>query len=138
MRDYDQIYIDGSWVTPTGSASIDVIDASTEQVMGHVPEGTPADVDAAVAAARHAFESWGFTPAEERQKYLARLAEELGARSQEIAEVISGEVGMPLMWSTIIQAGLPAGNMAKYAELLDNYEFEEHIGQSWVVREPVG
>jgi acyl-CoA reductase-like NAD-dependent aldehyde dehydrogenase len=138
MRDYDKLYIDGAWVPSSGSGTIDVIDASTEAVMGHIPEGTPADVDAAVAAARTAFESWGFTPADERQKYLQRLAEELGARSQEIAEVISGEVGMPIMWSNIIQAGLPAGNMAKYAALLDSYDFEETIGHSLVVREPVG
>jgi acyl-CoA reductase-like NAD-dependent aldehyde dehydrogenase len=138
MRDFDRIYIDGAWVPSSGSGSIDVVNASTEDVMGHVPEGNPADVDAAVVAARAAFETWGFTPTEERQKYLARLAEELGSRSQELAEVISGEVGMPIMWSNIIQAGLPAGNMAKYAELLDHYEFEEQIAQSWVVREPVG
>ena len=89
MRDYDKIYVDGGWVPSAGSGSIEVINASTEEVMGHVPDGAPADVDAAVAAARAAFETWGFTPADERQKYIARLAEELGARSQELAHVRS-------------------------------------------------
>jgi acyl-CoA reductase-like NAD-dependent aldehyde dehydrogenase len=138
MRDFDKVYIDGAWVPSTGTGTIDVINASTEQVMGHIPEGTPDDVDAAVAAAKRAFETWGFTPREERAKYLQRLAEELGARSQEIAEVISGEVGMPIMWANLIQAGLPTGNMAKYAEMLDDFPFEERVNNSLIVREPVG
>jgi acyl-CoA reductase-like NAD-dependent aldehyde dehydrogenase len=138
IREYTKIYIDGAWVPSEGSSSIDVINSSTEQVMGRIPEGTAGDVDKAVAAARQAFETWGVTPKEERQKLLQRLAEELSARSAEIAAVISGEVGMPALFSTIIQAGLPAANAAKYAEILDRFEFEERVGNSLVVREPVG
>jgi acyl-CoA reductase-like NAD-dependent aldehyde dehydrogenase len=138
MREYDKIYIDGAWVPSAGSGTIEVINASTEQVMGSIPDGAPADVDAAVAAAKAAFETWGFTPREERAKYHQRLAEELGARSQELAEVISGEVGMPIMWSNLVQAGLPTGNMAKYAELVGDFPFEERVGNSLIVREPIG
>jgi acyl-CoA reductase-like NAD-dependent aldehyde dehydrogenase len=138
IRNYDQLYIDGAWVASSGEGTIDVIDASTEQVMGHIPEGTPADVDRAVAAARAAFETWGSTAKEERQKHLQRLAEELAARSGEIAEVIAGEVGMPVFMATLIQAGLPTANAAKYAELLDRFEFEERVGNSLIVRDPVG
>ena len=138
MRDHDKFYIDGAWVEPDGKGTIEVINASTEEVMGHVPEGTPADVDRAVAAAKAAFDTWGYTPKEERGKYLQRLAEGLAARSAEIGEVISQEVGMPLMWANMIQAGLPVGNAANYVEILENYEFEEEIGNSLVVKEPVG
>jgi acyl-CoA reductase-like NAD-dependent aldehyde dehydrogenase len=138
MLDRDKVYIDGAWVPSAGSGSIEVVNASTEQVMGHIPDGTPADVDAAVAAAKRAFETWGFTPREERAKYIQRLAEEFGARSQEIAEVISGEVGMPILLANLVQAGLPAGNMAKYAEMLDDFPFEQQIGHSLIVREPIG
>ena len=106
--------------------------------MGSIPDGTASDVERAVAAARRAFEGWAATPVEERQKYMVRLNEALQARSPEIAEVISGEVGMPVTWSTMIQAGLPAGNMQTYATLLDTFEFEETIGNSLVVKEPVG
>jgi acyl-CoA reductase-like NAD-dependent aldehyde dehydrogenase len=106
--------------------------------MGHIPDGTPADADRAVAAAKAAFETWGYTPKEERGKYLQRLAEGLAARSAEIGEVISEEVGMPIMWSNMIQAGLPVGNAANYVEILDAFEFEEEIGNSLVVKEPVG
>jgi len=138
MRNYEQIYIDGAWVASDGRGAIDVVNAATEQVMGSIPNGSPSDVSKAVAAAKTAFETWSQTPVEERQKYLVRLNEALQARSAEIAEVIAGEVGMPITWSTMIQAGLPAGNMQTFATLLDTFEFEEEIGNSLVVKEPVG
>jgi acyl-CoA reductase-like NAD-dependent aldehyde dehydrogenase len=138
MRDYSDIYIDGAWVPSDGTGTIEVIHAGSEEVMGSIPEGVPSDVDKAVAAARRAFEDWSQTPVEERQKYLVRLNEALQARSPEIAETIAGEVGMPITWSTMIQAGLPAGNMQTFATLLDTFEFEEEIGNSLVVKEPVG
>lgn len=138
MRNYDHIYIDGAWVASDGRGAIDVVNAATEQVMGSIPNGSVSDVAKAVAAAKTAFETWSQTPVEERQKYLVRLNEALQSRSAEIAELIAGEVGMPITWSTMIQAGLPAGNMASFATLLDTFEFEEEIGNSLVVKEPVG
>jgi len=138
MRDYDKLYIDGAWVPSTGSGTIDVINASTEQVMGHIPEGTPEDVDKAVAAAKTAFETWGQSAPAERQKVLQALAEELGARNQEIAETITGEVGMPMFLSQMIQAGLPQAVAGTYVQLLDEFQWEEEIGNSLVIHEPVG
>jgi len=138
MRDYSNIYIDGAWVPSDGDGAIEVINAGTEQVMGSIPEGTSTDVDKAVAAAKDAFEAWSTTPVEERQKYLVRLNEALQARSADIASTVAGEVGMPITWSTMIQAGLPAGNMQTFATLLDSFQFEEEIGNSLVVKEPVG
>jgi aldehyde dehydrogenase (NAD+) len=138
MREYDQIYIDGAWVASEGSGSIDVINAATEEVMGRIPNGVAADVDKAVAAAKAAFTSWSQTDVEERQKYLQRLHEGFVARGGEIAEVIAGEVGMPITWSTMIQAGLPTMNMESYANLLGDMQWEETIGNSLVVKEPVG
>lgn len=138
MHEYTQIYIDGAWVPSDGDGSIEVVNAGTEEVMGSIPAGAASDVDRAVAAARAAFETWSQTDVEERQKQLQRLQEGLAARSAEIAEVIAGEVGMPITWSNMIQAGLPAGNLATFATLLDTFEFEEEIGNSLVVKEPVG
>ncbi|WP_420452960.1 aldehyde dehydrogenase family protein [Ilumatobacter sp.] len=138
MRNHDQIYIDGAWVASAGEGSIDVVNAATEQVMGSIPDGNESDAARAVAAAKAAFESWSQTPVEERQKYLVRLNEALQARGAEIAETIAGEVGMPITWSNMIQAGLPAGNMQTFATLLDTFRFEEEIGNSLVVKEPVG
>jgi len=138
MPDFTNIYIDGAWIPSDGSGSIEVVNAATEQVMGSIPDGAASDVDKAVAAASRAFESWSQTPVEERQKYLVRLNEALQARSAEIAQTISQEVGMPVTWSTMIQAGLPAGNMQTFATLLDSFPFEEEIGNSLVIKEPIG
>ncbi len=134
----DKLYIEGQWVPSTGSGTIDVINASTEDVMGRIPEGTPADVDRAVAAARTAFESWSQTDPQERAKFLQALADGLGARNQEIAETICGEVGMPMFLAQLIQAGLPTAVAGSFVSLLDEFAFEERIGNSLVVREPVG
>jgi aldehyde dehydrogenase (NAD+) len=138
VKDFDKLYIDGSWVQPDGSSTIDVIDASTEEVMGHIPAGTSADVDKAVQAAAAAFDEWSQTPADERGKYIQRIAEGLEARQQEIAETIAGEVGMPIAMSGMIQAGLPIANFKNMVEILGDYQWEETIGNSLVVKEPVG
>ncbi len=138
MQDRDKLYIDGAWVPSTGTDTIDVINAATEEVMGRIPEGTTDDVDRAVAAAKAAFGGWRDTPADERAKYILRLQEGLAARMQEIAEVITGEVGMPITFSNMIQAGLPTAVMGSYVEIVNNFPFEEQMGSSLVVREPVG
>jgi acyl-CoA reductase-like NAD-dependent aldehyde dehydrogenase len=138
MQTYDKLYINGAWVTPAGSGTIDVISASTEVVMGRVPEGTPADVDRAVAAARDAFNDWAQTAKDERGKYLQRIGEGLAARMTDIATTIAGEVGMPMRLSQMIQAGLPTAVMSSYPQILEEFPFEEQINNSLVVREAVG
>ncbi len=134
----DKIYIDGAWVPSTGTGTIDVINATTEAVMGTIPEGTAEDVDKAVKAARAAFDTWSTTSTEDRAKYLLRIQEGLQARSDEIANVISQENGMPLGLSKIVQAGLPAMNFGIFSGMLAGYEFTEKVGTSEVVKEPVG
>jgi aldehyde dehydrogenase (NAD+) len=138
MQAYDKIYIDGAWIPSTGEGTIDVVNASTEQVMGSIPEGTAADVDKAAQAASAAFESWSQQSLDDRLKHIQQLAEGLQARSEEIATTISGEVGMPINFSKMIQAGLPAGTTASVLETAKNFEWEKQIGNSLVVREPVG
>jgi acyl-CoA reductase-like NAD-dependent aldehyde dehydrogenase len=138
MHERDRLYIGGSWVPSAGSGTIDVINSATEEVMGRIPDGTPADVDTAVAAAKGAFTSWSLTPKEERAKYLQRITEGLQARMDEIATTIAGEVGMPLTLSKIIQAGLPMATFGSMPQLIDEMVWEEQLGNSVVVREPVG
>jgi acyl-CoA reductase-like NAD-dependent aldehyde dehydrogenase len=138
MKIYDKLFIGGQWATSDSSSSIEVINASTEQVMGRIPVGTRKDVDGAATAALTAFADWGSTPVEVRSGYLRKLHQGLAARSDEIARTVTGEVGMPLKLSQRIQAGLPAAVMESYAKLAADYHFEERIGNSLVVREPVG
>src|SRR5262252_9441672 len=138
MKTYDKLYIGGEWTPASGKGSFDVIDASTEEVMGKVPKGDASDADRAVRAARAAFDGWARTPPAERSEYLQKIQAGLGARAQEIAETIAREVGMPLPLSNMIQAGLPTLTFGSAAQLAASYEFEEQAGNSLVVREPIG
>ena len=138
MQVRDQFYINGQWAAPKGGKAIDVINASTEEIMGRVPEGTQDDVNAAVAAARAAFDSWSARPAAERAAFLQKIHEGLKARMEEIGKLIAGEVGMPVKLATMIQAGSPTATFGMYAKLLGSYAFEEKVGNSLVLREAVG
>ncbi len=138
MQNRDKLFIDGRWAAPSGKTAIDVINASTEAVMGRIPEGDAADVAAAVAAARRAFDGWAATPVAERAAFLKKIQEGLKARSEDIARTIAGEVGMPLKLSTMIQAGSPIGTFGMYSRMLGDFAFEEKVGHSLVLREPIG
>ena len=138
MQVRDQLYINGHWAAARGDKSIDVINASTEEVMGRVPEGTADEVNAAVAAARAAFDGWAATPVAERAALLQKIHEGLKARTEEIGRLIAGEVGMPVKLATMIQAGSPTATFGMYAKMLGSYAFEEKVGNSLVLREPVG
>jgi aldehyde dehydrogenase (NAD+) len=134
----DKIYINGSWVPSSGTGTLEVIDSTTEEVMATIPEGTAEDVDRAVQAAAAAFPAWSATSREERAKALVRIGEALGARTDEIATIISHEVGMPFALAGGIQVGLPAGAFADAARAAESFPWEEEVGNSLVVREPVG
>ena len=134
----DRFFIGGQWVAPSGKETIDVHNAGTGEVMGRVPAGTEKDVDAAVKAARGALESWSQLGAGERAQYLEKISANLKARADELARTIAQEVGMPLKMASRIQAGLPIANFANYAKLVREFAFESRVGNSLVVREPVG
>ena len=134
----DSLYIDGSWVPSTGSGSIEVIDSTTEAVMGTVPEGTTDDVDKAVAAAKAAFPSWSAKPVVERTALMTKVAEALGARMEPLADLITHEVGMPHMLSQLVQVGLPINSFASAAQVADDFTWEQTVGNSLIVREPIG
>jgi aldehyde dehydrogenase (NAD+) len=134
----DRLYIDGAWVPSTGTGTIEVVDPSTELVIASIPEGTAADVDAAVGAATRAFETWGATSVDERAKYVQAIAEGLAARNEELGATISSEMGMPIALAKVVQAGLPAGTFAAMPQIMAEFPWEERVGTSLVVREPVG
>jgi len=138
MKIHDRLYIDGAWRAPSSSGRLEVRNAATEEIIARVPSGTPEDVDRAVAAAQSAFGRWAATPVERRAELLQRVADGLKARAEEIARAITSEVGMPLKLSQRIQAGLPPQVLESCAALIREYPFEERIGNSLVVKEPVG
>ena len=139
MEVRDKIYIGGAWVPSTGKGTLEVIDSNTEEVIGTIPEGTAEDVDRAVDAAAEAFDEWSNTSAEERCKLLARAAEALGARTDEIAQPSPREVGMPISLSEMIQVGPADGRLRRAGRARSaTSTWEEEVGNSLVVREPVG
>ncbi|HET7591127.1 MAG TPA: aldehyde dehydrogenase family protein [Solirubrobacterales bacterium] len=134
----NEIFIGGEWVEPRGADPIEVLNSTTEEVMGSIPGCTPIDADRAVEAAREAFESWSRTSRDERAGHLGAIAAGLGERAEEIATTISQELGMPLKLSRMIQVGLPTSQFAAMPALMEQVAWEEEIGNSRVLREPVG
>src|SRR4051794_1523893 len=103
MREYTKFYIGGEWVDPASPGpTIEVVDSATEQVIGQVPEGSAADVDAAVTAARAAFDSWSQTPTDVRAKYLRDLSAAFAGKYVDIVDVITSEVGSPKVFAELV------------------------------------
>jgi len=138
IREYKRHYINGAWQDATSDDTLDVINPTTEEIIARIPQGTADEATQAVEAARAAFDSWSQTPLAERTAFLRKIHEKMAERSDEIAEIISQEVGMPLNMSKIVQAGGPIRELAGFADIADNYTFEETIGNSTVVKEPIG
>ncbi|MFE4667754.1 aldehyde dehydrogenase family protein [Streptomyces sp. NPDC056716] len=138
MKAQDGMYIDGAWRPAAGAGYIDVVNPVDEQVIGRVPAGTAEDVDAAVRAARAALPSWAATPPAERAARLAALRDALTARKDEIAGTVTAELGSPLAFSQAVHVSMPIAVTASYAELAATHPFEEQIGNSTVLKEPVG
>ncbi|WP_193076091.1 aldehyde dehydrogenase family protein [Pseudomonas sp. FME51] len=138
MSHEKQFYINGQWVEPNGDRTVDVINPATEEVAATIALGNEKDVDAAVAAARAAFESFSQTSREERIALLERVLEIYQRRSDEFAKAISIEMGAPAKLSKHAQAPSGTGHFAAALKALKEFEFEERIGNTLVVKEPIG
>jgi aldehyde dehydrogenase (NAD+) len=138
MEHGKQFYINGQWVEPSTSETLDVINPATEESIGQIAMGGPADVDAAVAAAKAAFETYSQTTKEERIALLEKIIAVYAAKMPEIGQTISQEMGAPLGLANAAQAPSGIGHLMTTLEVLKNYEFEEDIGTSHVIREPAG
>lgn len=138
MTTYSSHYINGQWVKAQSADILPVHDSSTEEVMATVPAGTAQEAEQAVLAARAAFDGWASLTPEERAVYLDKIAAGLKARTDEMALAIAREVGMPLKMSRIVQVGGPTWHWGNYAKIARSFEWEKRVGNSLVVREPVG
>ncbi|MEV4974205.1 aldehyde dehydrogenase family protein [Streptomyces scopuliridis] len=138
MKAHDGMYIGGEWRPAAGTDTIAVVNPADEQVIATVPAGTAEDVDAAVRAARAAFPGWAATPPVERAAYLTALRDAMMSRRDEIAATVTAELGAPLALSGKVHAGAPIAVAGSFAELAATYAFEERIGNSTVLLEPVG
>jgi len=138
MHERQNLYINGSWVEPNGKGTIEVINPANEQIIGSVPVGSESDANAAVEAARSAFTSWSESTVEERSDYLNRLSSALKDRGEEIAELITSEVGTPIEYSRMAMVGTPRVVSRSYAKILDGFAWEEEVRNSIVVKEAIG
>lgn len=143
------LFIDGAWTDGEGDETLQVLNPATEQTIAEVPQATPADVDAAVSAARRAFDEgpWPSMRPAERARILAAMADELDRRRADLVELNITEAGSTRMLAEILQVGTPIDHFRDMADrVLPRFAFEQPvppvygngIGQGVVVREPYG
>ncbi len=138
MQPRTELYIDGRWIPPHGNGSLEVVNPANELVLTTVPAGDATDVDGAVSAARTAFAGWSQTAPAERAALLLAIAAGIEARADEIAGMITAEMGTPLAFSLAVQVANPVAVLRSFAELLGEFPFETQVRNSLVVREAIG
>tara|TARA_B100000686_G_scaffold351848_1_gene451904 strand:+ start:19231 stop:20649 length:1419 start_codon:yes stop_codon:yes gene_type:complete len=138
VHDRQHLYIDGTWVEPSGDGTIEVINPSSEQTIGSVPVGGEMDVNAAVEGAKSAFPTWSSSSVEERADLLNQLSGVIKDRSEDLANLITSEVGTPIEYSRMAMVGTPRVVTRSYAKILEGFVWEEEVRNSLVVKEPIG
>lgn len=143
-RTYDHLFIDGEWRKSSGTSRINVVSPGSETVIGSVPAGTAEDIDSAVTAARRAFDEgpWPRMSPDERAQILRRVREGIARHKDDLASLITEEMGSPITQSHAIQVGTPLSLIDAYLELIETFAFREvriaASGSALVTREPVG
>ena len=138
MKECRQFYIDGKWVNSTKARDFEVINPASEEPIATISLGGASDVDKAVAAAKKAFESYSETTVEERLGLLRRIIEVYKAKSAEMAETISQEMGCPISLSRAAQAPAGLGHLSEIVKVLGQFKFEELKGSTLMRKEPIG
>jgi acyl-CoA reductase-like NAD-dependent aldehyde dehydrogenase len=133
-----ELYIGGRWTAPQSSGDIAVVDSRTEEPMGSVPRGAAAEVEKAVTAARAAFPAWAASSVADRVATLRAIADGLAAREEQLADLMSREVGTPIATSRRVQVGLSVDVFRSIADILEEFPLEERIGTSLLIRQPAG
>jgi betaine-aldehyde dehydrogenase len=145
VRSFDKLFIGGKWVDPAGDGKIEVISPHTEEVIATVPEGTEADIDRAVAAAREAFDNgpWPRMTPQERLAIIQKFTDLYAANLGELAALITEEMGSPLSFSELAQAPSPWMMLTTFIRIANEFDWEDTrvgmLGEPVIVRrEPVG
>lgn len=138
MTNHDQFYIGGEWIKPQNRERLDVINPATEEAIASIALGTSEDVDQAVNAAREAFETFSQSSLEQRLDLLGAIATVYKRRMGEMAETISQEMGAPAGLAQKAHAPAGLGHLMAMIDVLKNFEFEESIGTTRIVKEPIG
>ncbi len=127
MLDKRKFYINGAWVDPVAGTDFDVINPSTEEAFAIISLGGKADIEAAISAAKKAFETWAWSSKEERLALMEKILAVYTKRSDEMGEVISQEMGAPIDMSKTSQSGSGSYHIAAFIEALKHYEFEREL-----------
>jgi aldehyde dehydrogenase (NAD+) len=138
MDSYLKHYINGKWVDSIGGTRHEVISPSTEEACTEITLGTAADVDAAVAAAKAAFETFSQTTREERMALMGRILEEYKKRIPDLALSMANEMGAPISFASTAQVGAGMGGFMGTMAALQDFNFTEKHGANTVVYEPIG
>ena len=138
MRDYTRFYINGEWVQPAAPKPFEVINPATEEPCARISLGSAADVDKAVAAAKAAFQSFGWSSREERIALLEAAVAAYRGRYEDIADAISEEMGAPTKLAVDSQAAAGIGHLEQALAVLREFRFEEDLGPHRVIKEPIG
>ncbi|MBF6442623.1 aldehyde dehydrogenase [Nocardia farcinica] len=141
---YDSLFIGGRWTEPAGSERLQVISPATVEPVGSVPVVERADVDAAVTAARHAFDHgpWPSTPPTERAAVLTKAARLIEQRSGDLVAALTAEMGAPGMAAMTLNQLPATATLDTYAALAQTFPWTEtrtgSFGTTRVSREPRG
>lgn len=135
---YEELYINGEWVSPSSKEKIQVENPATKEYFGSVPAANEEDVNRAVAAAKEAFKTWQFTPLEERIRLLTALVEELTLRIDDMAQVIVKELGCGFKFARNIHVIPYIEDIKNYLTIIHDYDFEERFDEFIILKEPVG
>src|ERR1700678_1630695 len=138
MRDCRQFYIDGKWVNPAKGRDWNVVNPATEEPIATISLGSSEDVDKAVAAAKKAFVAYAETSVAERVAIFQRIIEAYKAKSEEMADTISQEMGCPLSLARAAQAPAGLGHLLEIVKVLESFKFEELKGSTLMRKEPIG
>ncbi|NLI65236.1 MAG: aldehyde dehydrogenase family protein [Tissierellia bacterium] len=135
---YEELYINGEWVSPSSKEKIQVENPATKEYFGSVPAANEEDVNRAVAAAKEAFKTWQFTPLEDRIRLLTALVEELTLRIDDMAQVIVKELGCGFKFARNIHVIPYIEDIKNYLTIIHDYDFEERFDEFIILKEPVG
>ena len=138
MKDLRKFYINGQWVDPLVSNDLAVENPATEESIATISLGAAADVNAAIAAAKAAFPSYSQISVDERIALMENLLKIYMDRYEEMAVAISMEMGAPISFASAAQADTGRGHISAAIDALKHFEFERQVGNTRIVKEPIG
>lgn len=138
LRDCRQFYINGEWITPARVNDFSVTNPATEEQISIISLGSREDVDKAVSAAGRAFESYSEASVDDRMRLLQRVVEVYQSRIEEMAQIISAEMGSPITLSRAAQAPAGLAHFKAILKVLETFRFEVPSGPTLMRKEAIG